>query len=127
MNASADQAELLTTMRFSNESRGNDPIEDVNSSSSKSNSSRKPPSTESLENTNIEGVSGESAKQILVVDDGRDSRRAIKACLETYYRPDPGLSESAIQVTTFIDPIRALLEFKPYYYDLLLVDITMPS
>jgi len=30
-------------------------------------------------------------------------------------------------VTTFIDPIRALLEFKPYYYDLLLVDINIPS
>lgn len=30
-------------------------------------------------------------------------------------------------MTTFIDPIRALLEFKPYYYDLLLVDINMPS
>ena len=28
-------------------------------------------------------------------------------------------------MTTFIDPIRALLEFKPYYYDLLLID--MPS
>ena len=82
---------------------------------------------ESLEKTNIEGVSGESTKQILVIDDDHYSGLAIKACLETYYRPDPGLSESAIQVTTFIDPIRALLEFEPYYYDLLLVDINMPS
>ena len=42
MNASCHQAEIPTTTRFSSESRGNDPIEDVNSSSSKSNSSRKP-------------------------------------------------------------------------------------
>jgi CheY-like chemotaxis protein len=81
----------------------------------------------SLEKTNIEGVSGESTKQILVIDDDHDSELAINACLETYYGPDPGLSEFAIQVTTFIDPIRALLGFKPYYYDLLLVDINMPS
>ena len=49
MNASADEAEIPTTTRFSSESRGDDPIEDVNPSSSKSNSSRKPPSTVSLE------------------------------------------------------------------------------
>jgi CheY-like chemotaxis protein len=127
MNASADKAEIPATTRFSSESRGNDPIEDVNSSSSKSNSSRKPPSTVSLEKTNIECVSGENTKQILLIDDDQDSGLAIKACLETYCSPDPGLSEPAIQVTTFIDPIRALLEFEPYYYDLLLVDINMPS
>ena len=105
----------------------NDPIEEVNSSPSQSNSSRKPLSNVPLEKTNIEGASGESTKQILVVVNDHDSGLAIKACLETYYKPDPGLSESAIQVTTFIDPIRALLEFKPYYYDLLLIDINMPS
>jgi len=104
MNASADQAEIPTTTRISSssESRGNDFIKDVNSSS------RKPSSTESLEKTNIEGVSGERTKQILVIDDDHYSGLAIKACLETYYRPDLGLSESAIQVTTFIDPIRVL-------------------
>jgi len=48
-SASADQAEIPTYLRFSSESRGNDPIEDVNSSSSKSNSSSKLPSTESLD------------------------------------------------------------------------------
>jgi hypothetical protein len=46
------RAEIPTTTRFSSESRGNDPIEDVNSSTSKSNSSRKPSSTVSLEKTN---------------------------------------------------------------------------
>lgn len=127
MNTSNDLAEIHKTTRFSSESRSDDPIEDVNSSSSQSNSSRKPPSNVPLEKTNIEGVPRESTKQILVIDDDHDSGLAIKACLETFYRPDAGLSESTIQVTTFIDPIRALLEFKPYYYDLLLVDINMPS
>ena len=127
MNISTDLAEIPKTARFCSESRGNDPIEEVNSSPSQSNSSRKPLSNVPLEKTNIEGASGESTKQILVVVNDHDSGLAIKACLETYYKPDPGLSESAIQVTTFIDPIRALLEFKPYYYDLLLIDINMPS
>ena len=117
MNISTDLAEIPKTARFCSESRGNDPIEEVNSSPSQSNSSRKPLSNVPLEKTNIEGASGESTKQILVVVNDHDSGLAIKACLETYYKPDPGLSESAIQVTTFIDPIRALLEFKPYYYD----------
>jgi two-component SAPR family response regulator len=31
------------------------------------------------------------------------------------------------QVTVYIDPILALLEFKPHFYDLLLIDIDMPS
>ena len=127
MNISTDLAEIPKTARFCSESRGNDPIEEVNSSPSESNSSRKPLSNVRLEKTNIESVSGESTKQILVIDDDHDSGLAIKACLETYYRPDTGLSKSTIQVTTFVDPIRALLEFKPYYYDLLLVDINMPS
>jgi len=127
MNTSNDLAAIPKTTRFSSESRGNDPLEDVNSSSSQSNSSRKTPSNVPLEKTNIEAVPGENTKQILVIDDDNDSGLAIKACLETYYKPDIGRSESTIQVTTFIDPIRALLEFKPYYYDLLLVDINMPS
>lgn len=127
MNTSNDLAAIPKTTRFSSESRGNDHIEDVNSSSSQSNSSRKISSNVPLEKTNIEGVPGESTKQILVIDDDYDSGLAIKACLETYYKPDTGRSESTIQVTTFIDPIRALLEFKPYYYDLLLVDINMPG
>jgi len=127
MNTSNDLAAIPKTTRFSSESRGNDPLEDVNSSSSQSNSSRKTPSNVPLEKTNIEAVPGENTKQILVIDDDNDSGLAIKACLDTYYKPDIGRSESTIQVTTFIDPIRALLEFKPYYYDLLLVDINMPS
>ena len=127
MNTSVDLAEIPKTTRLGSGISENDSFEDVNSSSSHSNSSRKPPSTAPGGRTIIEGVSAESAKQILVIDDDHDSGLAIKACLETYYRPDPELSESAIQVTTFIDPRTALLEFKPYYYDLLLVDINMPD
>lgn len=122
-----DLAEIAKTTRLSSGFPGNDSFGDVNSSSSQSNSSRKPPSTVPVGRTTTAGVPAESTKQILVIDDDYDSGLTIKACLETYYRPDPELTESAIQVTTFIDPIRALLEFKPYYYDLLLVDINMPS
>jgi CheY-like chemotaxis protein len=31
-----------------------------------------------------------------------------------------------IPVTAYMDPLLAMKEFKPYYYDLLLVDINMP-
>jgi CheY-like chemotaxis protein len=38
-----------------------------------------------------------------------------------------GEDYQVVAVTTYINPITALIEFKPYYYDLLLVDINMPS
>ena len=71
---------------------------------------------------------GENTKEILVIDDDADSAFAIKACLESYESRDqkrPG--SSAIRVTTYMDPVKALLEFRPYHYDLVLVDINMPS
>lgn len=69
----------------------------------------------------------ERAKQILIIEDDDDSCLAIKACLESYFRKEVWPTGFALQVTTFVDPIVALAEFKPYYYDLLLVDINMPG
>lgn len=67
-------------------------------------------------------------KQVLVIDDHFDSAFTVKSCLESYYRQDTeGLKFHPIQVTVYVDPLLALIEFKPYYYDLLLVDIDMPS
>ena len=68
-----------------------------------------------------------STKQILLIDDDRDTCLAIKACLEAYSENDAGIPESVLQITAFSDPIRALHEFKSYYYDLLLVDVNMPD
>jgi CheY-like chemotaxis protein len=126
INTTADVMDSTTTSRFHSGLTSNDPFEDTNSSS-ESSSSKKPPVTLRSGKTTIEGNSLESTKQVLLIDDDHDSGLAIKACLETYCRQDAGLSESGVQVTTFVDPIKALLEFKPYYYDLLLVDINMPG
>jgi CheY-like chemotaxis protein len=71
-----------------------------------------------------------SNKQVLVIDDDYDSALTVKSCLEIYHRQDTEESAASefqpIQVTTYTDPLLALKEFKPYYYDLLLVDINMP-
>jgi CheY-like chemotaxis protein len=67
-------------------------------------------------------------KQILVIDDDLDSAIAIRTCLESYFKEDTRGSEfQAMEVTMYSNPVTALVEFKPYYYDLVLVDINMPT
>jgi len=58
----------------------------------------------------------------LIVDDDSDVTVTFKAGIEENNN-DPNTS---IEVYTSNDPISALLEFKPSFYDLLLVDINMP-
>jgi DNA-binding response OmpR family regulator len=55
----------------------------------------------------------------LIVDDDRDLTTTFKTCLEA-------ISETTFQVYTYNDPLAALSDFKPNFYDLLLVDINMP-
>ena len=67
-------------------------------------------------------------KQVILIDDDNDSALTLKACLESYRIGDNVGSEfRVIEVTTYTDPVKALIEFKPYQYDLLLVDINMPT
>jgi CheY-like chemotaxis protein len=67
-------------------------------------------------------------KQILVIDDDLDSAIAIRTCLETYFKKDAQGSEfQVLEVSMYSNPVTALAEFKPYYYDLVLVDINMPT
>ena len=56
-------------------------------------------------------------KRILVVDDNPDIVFTLHIGLES----DPN-----IQVYSFDNPVTALVEFKPNFYDLLLIDINMP-
>ena len=68
------------------------------------------------------------SKQILVIDDDLDSAIAIRTCLETYFKKDAQGSEfQVMEVSMYSNPVTALAEFKPYYYDLVLVDINMPT
>ena len=56
-------------------------------------------------------------KRIAVVDDEPDITTII----------DKGLKRYGFAVDTFNDPQAALAKFKPRYYDLIIIDIRMPS
>lgn len=67
-------------------------------------------------------------KQVLVIDDDIDSAIAIRTCLESYFKKDAqGSEHQVMEVTMYSNPVTALVDFKPYYYDLVLVDINMPT
>lgn len=57
-------------------------------------------------------------KRILIVDDDSDTAFTFRLGLE---KSDPNM-----QVYSFENPVTALLEFKPDFYDLLLIDVNMP-
>ena len=62
-------------------------------------------------------------KRILVVDEDPDTVFTFKKVFEEANRI--GGNKTSFQVKAYIDPLVALLEFKPDYYDLMLVDINM--
>ncbi|MGA9151999.1 MAG: response regulator [Candidatus Nitrosopolaris sp.] len=65
----------------------------------------------------------QSWKRILIVDDNKDIITTFKAGLEY----SNITTNRKIKVYTCNNPLIALLEFKPNFYDLLLVDIEMPD
>ena len=64
-------------------------------------------------------------RRILIVDDEPDIALTFKASLDghCYYHNNDRLQ---FEVYTFNDPLEALLDFKPHFYDLMLVDVYMP-
>ena len=56
-------------------------------------------------------------KRILLVDDERDIATMLKK----------GLDKFGFEADIFIDPVVALQDFKPHYYDILLLDLRMPK
>jgi CheY-like chemotaxis protein len=61
-------------------------------------------------------------KRILIVDDDPDITLTFKSALEGYYHDD-----NRFEVYTYNNPLVALSEFKPHFYDLLLTDINLPN
>ena len=61
-------------------------------------------------------------KRILIVDDEADVTTTFKAVIEESNND----VNKKIEVFTSNNPVEALSEFKPNFYDLLLVDINMP-
>jgi CheY-like chemotaxis protein len=60
-------------------------------------------------------------KSILIVDDEPDVTLTFKVGLDGYY-----YDKRRFEVYTYNNPVLALSEFKPNFYDLLLTDINMP-
>ena len=63
-------------------------------------------------------------KRILIVDDNADVTITFKAGIEESNNNND--ANKRIEVYTSNNPVVALSEFKPNFYDLLLVDINMP-
>ena len=63
-------------------------------------------------------------KRILIVDDEADVTITFKAGIEESYNNNG--TDKRIEVYTSNNPVVAISEFKPAFYDLLLVDINMP-
>ena len=84
--------------------------------------------TEDTETSKVGDELDSIIKQVLVIDDDIDSAIAIRTCLESYFKKDAQGSEyQVMEVTMYSNPVTALVDFKPYYYDLVLVDINMPT
>jgi CheY-like chemotaxis protein len=69
-------------------------------------------------------------KRILVVDDEHDVTLTFKVGLEGYHygnHDDDNSDKTRFEVHTYNDPLEALSEFKPHFYDLMLVDVYMPD
>jgi CheY-like chemotaxis protein len=64
-------------------------------------------------------------KRILIIDDHDDVTITFKAGIEDSNNNDDDANKR-IEVYTSNDPVIALSEFKPNFYDLLLADINMP-
>jgi CheY-like chemotaxis protein len=67
------------------------------------------------------------AKLILVVDDDPDVTFTFKKVFEEANRIVGSGNETSFHVKTYNDPLVALSEFKPDFYDLMLIDINMPK
>ena len=67
-------------------------------------------------------------KRILIVDDEPDVILTFKVGLETYhYGNHDDNDKTRFEAYTYNDPLEALSEFKPHFYDLMLVDVYMPK
>jgi CheY-like chemotaxis protein len=66
-----------------------------------------------------------NCKRILIVDDEPDVAMTLKLGLES--SNDDDNKKIKFEVYSYTNPVEALSEFKPNFYDLLLIDINMPD
>ena len=65
------------------------------------------------------------SKRILLIDDSHDITLTFKKALEA--ENDKSGNKTFLKVFTYNDTIQALAEFKPNFYDLLLIDLNIPK
>jgi CheY-like chemotaxis protein len=71
--------------------------------------------------------SSSNYRRILIVDDEPDIAMTLKLGIESSNdRSEVDNRKIKFEVHSYTDPVEALSNFKPNFYDLLLVDITMP-
>ena len=80
-------------------------------------------SAETLEQDQIKQSASSTAtktqnKRILIVDDNTDIGFTLRIGVED--------NDSSMQVYSYDNPVNALLDFKPNFYDLVLIDVNMP-
>jgi DNA-binding response OmpR family regulator len=66
-------------------------------------------------------------KSILIIDDNPDIALTFKKGLEAANKKKSKSSNIFFEVFAYTDPLLALSEFKPNFYDLMLIDINMPK
>jgi len=64
-------------------------------------------------------------KRVLIVDDDADITMTFKRGIEN--SNDHSDSSKRIEVYTYNDPMAALSDFEPNFYDLMLIDINLPG
>ena len=91
-----------------------------NNSNPHSQGTRSSTSTSTSHSSTIAGTRRQKSfgKRILIIDDDPDITLTFKAGLEN--------NSKEFQVYTYNDPISLLGEFKPNFYDLILIDINLP-
>ena len=66
-------------------------------------------------------------KRILIVDDDPDITFTFKEAFEEANLDSNNNNKKTFHVNAYNDPLLALSEFKPDFYDLMLIDINMPE
>ena len=65
------------------------------------------------------------SKRVLIIDDNPDITLTFKQALEA--ENDKSGNKTFFKVFTYNDTIQALAEFRPNFYDLLLIDVNIPK
>lgn len=99
---------MVKPMTSNKPANGSDPRMRVNTGQTEANEVSQPPMIDSEQRR----------KRILVVDDNSDIALTLRLGLEN--------TEESMQVNSYDNPVKTLVEFKPNFYDLVLVDINMP-